>query len=418
MSIAIGSKSRLYWTPETSYAVAPSGAVWKGLLFSTESLVENINKIQSEDIRADRTQPSIRAGNIAVGGSISNDFGLSRFGIWMQHLLCADSATTYNSTVSVGVGGSTAQTTLSNGPVYSATNIVRGQALSATTGLFIAVNSFSFTTPGSSTATAFAADVASAVVGQTVTLATSSTSGLGQVMCIVPVGTATPSFYMHSIQGGITKPTGGLCIEKQILGGTSPLYVAFQGCRINTLSLSFAQQAIVKAQWGILGTTTVASSSGSIDATGTGYAYPTDDPFTGYDTFISLNNGTTIRPFKSLSLDITNNFDESVYQLSSQYRLDLPEGKRMITLKAELYFDNLTEYNYFKNQTVVPVTINTVHDKGCQIFTMPEARLTGAGTPVINGQGVVTASFDLSVYHQNGAYDIQYTAFSEDVSLV
>ena len=415
MSYAIGSKSKLNWTEETSFGVSPSGNVWKSLLFSSESFVENINKIQSEDIRPDRTQPSIRAGNIACGGSVSSDFALSRFGIWLKHLLCTTST---DSTITIYPAGSASIAT----GFASATAIVRGQPFSSdasgSTGLFVATNNFTLNATGATTEGQFQADVTGAVAGQTVTLVTSSVSGLGQVLCIVPRGTATPTYYKHVLTGGVTKPTGGLCIEKQVLGGSTPYYAAFRGSRVNSLSLSFAQQAIVKAQWSLLNIDTVVSTSTSVDATGTGYTSPTDDPFTGYDAFISLNNGTSYRPLRDLTLDINNNFDENIYTLNSQFRQEITEGKRMITGRLSTFWDTITEYNLFKNQTTFDANISVVHGNGVFIIDLPENRLTGAGTPQIGGQGVITAQFDMSTFHQAGSYDISITIYDLNASIV
>lgn len=414
MSLAIGSKSRLYWTVENTYGVSPASNVWKGLLFSTESLVENINKIQSEDIRADRTQAAIRAGNIGVGGSVSNDFALSRFGIWLSHLLCTTSTDT---TITVSPGGNATQST----GYASALNCIRGQPFSSgasgSTGLFVAANSFTFNTLGSGTETEFVADVAAAVAGQTVTLATSSVGGTGQVFCIVPAGTATPAYYKHVLTAGATKPAVGLSIEKQVLGGTTSYFADFRGVRINTLGLTIPQGGLIKAQWGLLGIDTVIGTT-TVDGAGTGYAYPTDDPQAGYDTFVSLNGGVTSRPIKEATLEISNNYDESVYSLSSQFRTDITEGKRMVTTKVTTYFSDLTEYNLFKNQTNFDMSFTTIHGGGVMVIDMPENRFTGSGTPQINGQGVITCSFDGSTFHQNGAYDIQITVFDSNATII
>lgn len=87
MPLAKGSKSKVSYKEETVFNEAPAAGAYNGLSFSSESLVENINKITSDEIRSDRAVPNIRGGNIATGGSVSADFGPNKNGLFLKHLM-------------------------------------------------------------------------------------------------------------------------------------------------------------------------------------------------------------------------------------------------------------------------------------------------------------------------------------------
>ena len=59
MAIARGSRSLVTWKEEATFGVAPVGA-WNTFPLNSETLDENINTVQGEDIRSDRSNPSLR----------------------------------------------------------------------------------------------------------------------------------------------------------------------------------------------------------------------------------------------------------------------------------------------------------------------------------------------------------------------
>ncbi len=225
-----------------------------------------------------------------------------------------------------------------------------------------------------------------------------------------------PSPTKYLITPGVDYPTGGLSVEKIVSGVTTPEYIMFTGGRVNSLDLTVAQKAIVKAKWGLLFMASIAGTATSGNAGA--YVYPSDDPTTGYDCFISINNGQTVRPVTDLSLNITNNVDSNCFVLGSRVRDDLPEGERAITGKVTMYFQDNTEYSLFKNETVVPVSISFAHNGEYLTFDLGEVKLTGSGTPQISGAGLLKATYDLSAFRQTGAIDLTVSAYSKLQSLV
>src|SRR5205823_4753944 len=175
------------------------------------------------------------------------------------------------------------------------------------------------------------------------------------------------SFYTHTLTPGSGAfPSGGIAVEKQVLGGDASLFVQFLGGRINTLDLTVPQEGIVKAVWGI-----VFKNSSKLSATAGGT--PTlfaEDPFAGYDAYLHLNDSTFVgnatHAHKEFSMTLTNNVDESVYCIGSRFRTDLPEGIRHPSGRLSMYFLDSTEYDYFKNEVVVPVGVTLIHH-GCLV---------------------------------------------------
>jgi hypothetical protein len=208
-----------------------------------------------------------------------------------------------------------------------------------------------------------------------------------------------PDFYTHTMTASTDFPTGGIALEKQILGAAAGHYIVFLGNRFNTLTLTVPQEGIVKAAWDLLGTSTTSSASSS----GGTPVSVTDEPYTGYETFACFGAQTAVstgskRPIRDLTLTITNNIEGTVYIVGSRYRQDLPEGVIAVTGRATMYFQDATEYNLFKDETETPLYISLIHQGIYLCFNLPEVKLTGAGTPKIGGSGLVTADFDFTGY--------------------
>ncbi len=375
MSISKGSKSKLLFAPETAFGTPATAVAYKSLFFSSESLVEQIETFQSQDIRPDRQTSAVRGGNIMSGGSVTSDFGIQRHALLLQHLLGISAAPTAN-VVTVAT-------------IATATPYTRGTYGKIGGNLYVVKIGGTYTqiVSPSTDFTGF----------------TSGTSSIGGVTWTY-VGADTVPVYHYTLTSGIDFPTVGLGFEKQVLGGSSALYVLFAGGRVDSLELSITQKDIVKATW-MLEFLNSTSGSASLAAPSS-VVLPTDDPVSGYDSFISLNSGTTVRPLRDATLGIKNNIEKDVVFLGNRVRSDLPEGMRQISGRFQTFFQDNAEYTLFKNETVIPLTISMLHGGEYISFVMGEVKLTGSGTPQISGQGVVSCSFDYTAFIQSGANDL------------
>jgi hypothetical protein len=382
MALAKGSKSKLVWAQEDTFGTLKSGAASTGLLFSSETLVEQIDTLTSEDIRSDRATPSVRGGNIASGGNITCDFALQRAFPWLTLL----TAGTVDQTAAPNVALTDAKA-VSRGDLFTVT------AADAKVHYYVALTAGTYNKVGATIAADFAGLVAKG---------TKTIGGINWMW----VGHTT--VYKYTITGG-TDMTTGLSLEKQVLGGTADNYTAFMGGKINSLELTLPQKGIVKANWALLFMKTQAAAATQMNPAS--ITYPTDDPVTGYDSAITV--GTLgARPIREGSLSINNNIDAETYILGSRTREDLVEGRRSLSARVTSFFKDRGEYDLFLQETVVPVTFSFAHANDYLSITFAEAKLTGSGTPQVSGAGLITSSYDITGFKQDETNDLTVTMYS------
>jgi hypothetical protein len=393
MSIAKVSKSRLLWAEETAYATAPASGAYKQLPLSSESLVENIGRIVSDEIRSNRTVPAVRGGNIGTGGSITTDFGPVRHVRWLRHLLA--------SAVTQRTYGALALTPDVEIPMLQAEPVSRGMYRIDADRIYLCVSGGTVSGADATLGLSYGGE-GSPSTGQ-------ETLAGGTVWEYVQDASAL--LYEKTIVGGNDFPVGGLTFEKQILGGTA-LYVQFLGCRINTLGLTIPQEGIVQAEWGMVGLKSNKLGA-AVDADPDAVS---DDPFTGYEAYLGYVTGNNVgaaRPIREGNINITNNIEESVYCWGSRFRKEVPPNRREVTGQITTYFETHDEYDFFKNETVNHVELSFNRNGLITIIDLPEVKLTGTGTPSISGQGVITAQFNLDPFNAAGAHDIRIRTFTK-----
>jgi hypothetical protein len=463
--IATGSKSVVAYCEETTYGVLPtvSEGDYTGLTLSTENLVQTINTIQSTEVRADRTVPSIRGGNLANAGNISTDFGPFRNGMFLKHLLGANFWTEYTladyfpprisdetayvvgdicsvittnidrhyicvkagttTDLLVGIESETIAA-VSDDTVPSATTpewqyigktfvpdavladtvYPRGTYVSCTVA---AVKRVYVVTQGGTTAAS--APELSHETGEPVEVVGASTDILKfQFILNITAGTqdADPIRLREYVLWPSSLPLVGLSIEKiikghDVAGGLSgnALAVMMSGCRINSVAINIPQEGIVTADWGILGMI----SDDSVTPADAAPTYHSDDPFVGAEGYVEIDftgaRAHVNRPIREASLTITNSSDESVYALGSRHRRGIPEGRREISGSMTTYFEDKQEYENFKGELAAVLRFSFIHDGNLLLMEMPNMKITGQGTPLVGGPGVVTGTYGFNVYN-------------------
>lgn len=368
-SVARGSQSGVNWKTESSYGVAPTGN-WNQMPINSETLDENIDTIQTDDIQQNRENPSIRGGNITTAGQITHDLTPTRTLTWFQHMIASAAITS---------------TTISAPSAIAAiTPYNRGDYVLAGAGGTIWCCLRGGTTP---------ATVTGLLTG------TGVIDLSGGTRWVYTAANAT-TLYQHVLTPAITFPTGGLAFEKGILGGTA-MYVQFLGCRVSSFDLSAQQSGPVKASWNF-----TAKSSTKLTTTGAGTpVLDSEDFYGGLDTYVHLNDtqGAGGVTFKSFNANFTNGLQEDCFVLGERYRFDLPEGRKVSSGKLSMYFLDSTQYDMFKNETVVSLAVTFIR-AGLQIkIEWDEVKLTGSGTPNVSGQGAVMQDFNWTSFYQSGA---------------
>ena len=384
--IAKGSKSKLVMVPEATFGTPNTGQSARAQLFSTESLVEMVETFESQDIRPDRTTSALRGGNIACGGTFTSDFGIRRADWLLAQLLAVSAMPTAGTTTYTAI---TTALAVTRGSYYSIT-------ISGSTYAYVALSTGTYTKVLSTEVLDF--------TGLTTVGSTYLVGGISWQLATVTSGSSAGGVSTYTLNGGVDFMTGGLSVEKQIIGGASPLYILYNGGRVDSLELTVAQKDIVKAQWSL---EFLSSTTGAATLLAPSAVYnPNDDPVSGFDCFVSLASNGAIRPLKEATLSIKNNIDKEGFVLNQRTRIDLPEGMRKINGKITTFFEDATEYNIFKNEQVISLTFSFIHNGETMLLTFNEVKLTGSGTPQVGGQGMITASFDWTAFKQVSSNDV------------
>ena len=387
MSLARGSASKIVWVDEATWNTLPVGnPAAESMPFASESLVEQIDTIKAEDIRSNRMVSGLRGANIAAGGSITADFAIRRYAKWLAHLLAC------YPTEAVTPSG------LSCTLLATGLSVTRGNYYYYGSNGYLALSSGTYTSADvSGDFTTFTSGV------KTVKGIKFEYAGGYAASYITPTGDSAP-IGRFTFNAATDFAATGIAIEKQILGGNSPLYLALLGGRINSLDLTVPQKGMIRSVWNMLFMQSVAAGATWAGA----IADPTDSTVAGYDAAVKLN-GVYSSVLREASLNISNGVETETYVLGSRVRQELPEGERAASGKFTMFFKDLTEYNLFKNETVVPIEFSFGHDGEYLSLLFNEAKLTGTGTPQVNGAGLIQASFDFTAFNQTANTDIVLT---------
>lgn len=371
MSLATGARSALAFKEEVTFGTAPSGN-WEEMSFNSESLQENINTIVSNEVKSDRTVGNVRGGNIMAGGNIGFDLYSSKAGIFFKHLLCPTSS---DSTITPSA--------------LSAIAVTRGTYVTSNSKIYLALNDGTVTS----------GDVSTGLTH------TSGDVTLGAVTWQYVAASAT-TIYQHLLTGNKDLPTGGLSFEKRIMGSGANQYFPMVGGRVNEINLNIPTEGIVTADLALLAQRSIAASASSIAGTPTTTG---DEPFVGLQADLRVNSVVNTVA-QSATLRITNNLDGNAFVIGNRFRKDVPTGQRQITGTITMFFEDLTTYDLFKQETKVPIKFSFAHNGNYMEFDMPECKLTGGTpTPAIAGNGTITHTFNFNAFKNTGAYDIRMT---------
>jgi len=486
-NVGIGSKSSLAYVVETTYGVAPvSNPVATEIPIVSENIQNSRTTFLSKEVNPTRQITSVRSGNIAAQGDFDVQVSPNLHGTMLKHLLTTtDTVTvitpvpltnsavvgrgsyvTSNSRIYLVVRDGTASATAGGSGATGLQTIDQSEEVSGTAyfqyvGVVIqalAISVVAVTTPWGMTSTAhglvgaFPAFVggtglpAPTVAGtlywgsvkdaNTITLfdtyahalgAVGVGTGTGQVQ-FTTAGTAVTltvpnTIYQHVFTGGVTKPVGGLYVERQAFLASGSQYFRYSGGRLNTLNLKVPQEGYVTGKFGTV-FLNLDSTSASTIFSGSNLL-PSDEAFDGAEALLYIQSPTGVGAFtadfslESLDLTISNQYDEKVYAIGSRIRQDLPEGMREVKGNLTCFFEDMVKFGQYVGETTVALRLNFNH-RGCLMqIDMPMVRLVGGQpSPTVSGNGVMKQTFDFQAFNQGGAYDIQVTLLNTTATYV
>lgn len=223
----------------------------------------------------------------------------------------------------------------------------------------------------------------------------------------------THTFNAWSACTGI--PQSGVTIQKLVGGCTNVMLADYISMFANSLELTIPEDGIVtyavnymgvKNQYGV---STLATPS-----------YSNVNPFEGWMAKVSV--GATIGAvadvaMKECKLTINNNQQMITdHNASNQYPSGFAMGTRTVEMEITItQEDNLTFYNYFKDDTVNAVQLTLTHptlagsSSGVHSLTVKLPRVTWLGDePTLDSADVITATYKLqALWDTTTGYDIQ-----------
>ena len=208
--------------------------------------------------------------------------------------------------------------------------------------------------------------------------------------------------YTHTITGADSLPVG-LSIEKGFVD--SGFYFLYTGCKINQMTIECTNDGLVTATFDIM-------AKDETGGTTTQSASPTDNghrAFVFWEGSIEID-GAVAGQISSYSCTVDNQLSDDFF-IGDRYRGMVTEGIRQTTGSLQAYFNDLTLYNKFKNETAISLKITITYDANnfIEIYT-PSVKLTGRGSPVIDSTGVVYQNFDWQAFYDSTiGTDIQIT---------
>jgi len=211
------------------------------------------------------------------------------------------------------------------------------------------------------------------------------------------------SWVTNVAKGGVLKPS--FSMERKVVGPVDTNYFRFTGCRIGGISLNLNPDELVTGAFRVTGT---AHATATSIITGATYGAATSNPvMAGVDVTSLAVSGVAGVDYTGLTLEIDNQL-RIQRKLGSTSARGVGYGRRLITGTLTAYFEDLTAYNAFMNNST-PSIVSTISD-GTDSFTItiPKVRFTGGEVPTPgNDQDVMLTLNWHAIYDSGISSDIQ-----------
>lgn len=162
-------------------------------------------------------------------------------------------------------------------------------------------------------------------------------------------------------------------------------YLRYTGCIVNTMSLTIPNTGIVTGEFGFF--------AKDMNTSGTSLGTPTDvttnEPFVAAGGTLT-EGGSPFAAVTALSINLENGVGPN-FAVGSNLTRDPSYGKSMVTGTLEAYFEDLTLYNKFLNETISSLSMDLTDGVNTLTLSLPRIKYTGAEIPV-DGEGSIKAS--------------------------
>jgi len=344
---------------EVTRGTTPATPTFQRLPITSVGLGDQIDTAVSEVIRSDRQTDDLVVVNSTVGGDCAYELSYAPYKPLLTSLLQGTAAVT----VAVSAATDIAAVNATSEYTSSTTNFVTEGIV---VGNFVRISGFS--------------DPANNGVFRVVTVGASSLI----VDATLVDESATPAIDIDAvtIRNGAEVPEA-YSFRKQMNapGGTVALFY-YRGCMINTMSFNFETGSILNGDMNVVGMTS--------EGTATAISGESVDAVPAYDIMNSVSSITSIDitglpagvEFKTLNLAIDNQINQAE-AIGTLGAVDLVPFSLQITGDIELYFEDTTVYNLYKQATDFSVAFTLEDASGNQIVMyMPKCKFEELSEPV------------------------------------
>lgn len=214
---------------------------------------------------------------------------------------------------------------------------------------------------------------------------------------------ATGEMSTHTFKVGSLP--NGLVIEKQFLDLASPKYFQYNGCRVNSFTMSCKSEGMIECSVNIMG-------AKETEAINTMDSTPTDLGFTPFDAFEAAltKDGSALAGVTEFEFTLENNLDGSNYVIDGTGERDsLPAGSAKVTGTLRAIFDSTTLYDLAIANTEIALTICFTKGNGDgssgnekMTFSFDEVILKPQA-PVVTGPAGVLVELPFEAYYSDAA---------------
>lgn len=205
-------------------------------------------------------------------------------------------------------------------------------------------------------------------------------------------------------KGGVVKSS--FTFERKIVG-TSTTYLRFQGCRMESFSLNIAPDQIVTGSMGVMGM--AHTTAAAIIAGATYGAAGTNPVMSGADVTAIALSGVAGVDYLSATINVANNLRVQ-RKLGTIAARGVGYGRRQITGEIKAYFEDLTAYNTFINNTTPALTTTISDGTNSYAINIPKIRITSGEVPNEGNDNdfILTLGYQ-ALYDSGITSDIQIT---------
>lgn len=178
------------------------------------------------------------------------------------------------------------------------------------------------------------------------------------------------------VKGGVLKPS--FTFERKVVGSALTTYMRFLGCRLETFSLNIAPDQLVTGSLGVVGASHATATAVIAGATYT--AAGSNPVMAGADITAIALSGVAGVDYMSATLNVTNNLRVQ-RKLGTTSARGVGYGRRQITGEINAYFEDVTAYNVFINDSTPSLSFTVTNGANSYAVSLPKIRITSGEVP-------------------------------------